>query len=108
MMIKQLLLSHTMHSHETIMFSKLSQADRAKFTRHEIKNYVQDNLLLGRLNACEAVLKAHKLQPYASVDELIGDLQIVLVHTNEQLRSSNMKHLQKVSVEDLIGDHSAG
>lgn len=100
--LKDLLLNAAKTGRDMIKMPRLLSADRAKFSRKEISSIVTDNILLGRLNLCEAILKNHQNNPYQSIDELIGDIQIMMVDSNDELRSNNPKHPYRFKVEDLI------
>lgn len=102
MQLDNLILNAQKHSRDMAQIPRLIQADRAKFARREISSIVHDNLLLSRINVCEAILKSHKVNPYNTVDELIGDIQILMVNANDELRAVNGHYKIDFKLEDLI------
>lgn len=55
------------------------------------------------MNIIKSLLRSHIEDPYGSVDDLIGDLQLLLKHTNNNLTRLMPSHAG-MSIERIIRD----
>jgi len=55
------------------------QADRIKISRKHYAHDINSCVLKGRSEAVETILNRHKSNPYLTVSELLGDIQLDLV-----------------------------
>lgn len=62
--------------------------------------------LVGRAFACQKIIEAHAEKPYATIDELIGDLQIEMVNCLNDFKKSSGAMMNTVRVEDLLPKRS--
>ena len=83
--------------------AKFKHADRLKVNKKEYSEYTHASHLAGKTAICEAIIKAHSETPYNSIDELIGDLQLMLVQSGNQFRELNFKRgYDKLSLERVM------
>lgn len=66
------------HYHASVFFPR--GCDRRKFSLKEFKKEAMLAHLVGRAFACQKIIENHAKQPYSSIDELIGDLQIEMIN----------------------------
>lgn len=58
--------------------------------------------LVGRAFACQKIMDQHKANPYTSIDELLGDLQLELVNCLNDFKKSSGSIMKTVKIEDVI------
>lgn len=67
-------------------------APKVKMARSKFEKELRCALAYGTLNVCQTLLDAHQKDPYNSVDELRGDLQLLLVESHKQIKKElNLK-----------------
>ncbi len=72
-----------------------------KINRHNYQRVIELTHTHSKVAICESLLKSHKADPYKSVEELIGDLQIILVDSWSHFKKLD-PNKRTISVEDLI------
>lgn len=94
---------------ESTLFSKMhtkslyGQAPKLKINREKFQSNSSYAHLIGRAFACEKIIERHKLEPYESVDVLLGDLQIELTTCMNKFREKALFHKSdKFHVEQFI------
>lgn len=98
--MKDFLLDVAKYGRQIVAGDRFKACDRVKVHKTEFGALAHDNVLLGRIDTTEAILKAHKANPYPNVDELIGDLQIVLTESYNTLKKAPAS--KQMKVEDLL------
>lgn len=76
-------------------------ADKVKLARTKFEKEIKCALTYGALNAVQTILDAHKADPYKSVDEISGDLQMILVDTHKTI-----KRELGLKIPDFTLDHA--
>lgn len=88
---------------EAVMLTFGPQSDVLKINKKTYQRCVELTHVHSKVSICESILKSHRENPYQTVDELLGDLQIVLAASWNHFRKIDpTKRL--LSVEDLIGE----
>lgn len=64
---------------KSVIEARFGQADRIKISRKHFAHDIDSCVLSGRSEAIEKILNRHMANPYQSVDEIIGDLQLDLL-----------------------------
>lgn len=90
---------------QDVAIAKYKDAPRVKLAKKEYENTLRSMHLSAKINLSEILLRMHKTNPYQSIDELIGDLQVVLVNSWKEFRTLNFDvEMGSLSIEDLISD----
>lgn len=58
----------------------------------------------GQLSAVEAILNAHREDPYTDVDTMIGDMHLLIVHTWNHFRSLHAGKAMPLTLEKVMED----
>jgi len=83
--------------------AKFKDAPRVKIGRKDYFDVTRSMHLSGKINLAETILKTHASEPYRSIDEVLGDLQIVLSESWNEFRQVNRSELMgELNVTDLI------
>ena len=61
-------------------------APKIKMARPKFEKELKCALTYGALNVCQTLLDAHEKDPYNSVDEIRGDLMLLLADTHKQIK----------------------
>jgi hypothetical protein len=75
-----------------------------KLNRRTYQRCIETTHVHSKVAICEAILKMHRENPYATVDEVLGDLQLILVESWNHFKTIDFTK-SKMSVEDLIGEN---
>lgn len=84
--------------------SRFRQADKLKMG---FKNYVHDMATAtsaGKVEILNVILQSHLDNPYRSVDEFVGDLQMLTVHSWNELQQLNPNMFVPVTIEKVLHD----
>jgi hypothetical protein len=79
------------------------KVESIKINRKNYQKFIELTHTHSKVSICEAILKSHKANPYKNVDELIGDLQLVLVESWSHFKKLD-PNKRAITVEDLIGE----
>jgi hypothetical protein len=61
--------------------------------------------LSGKINVAEVLLKNHKHNPYVTVEELVGDLQLILIAAWTEFKTFNHSpEMASISIEELVNE----
>lgn len=78
-------------------------APKLKINKDKFKNNSEYAHLIGRAFACETIMRRHNANPYETVDEILGDLQIEYTECVNQFRKDCAFHaLKPLKVEDFV------
>lgn len=88
----------------TMARAKFQQADRLKVAKPVWIKDMTAAHLVGKIEALEVVMKSHAMNPYLTVDDLIGDIQIVLADTWQKMHRINPAYTRPMSLEQIIND----
>ncbi len=77
-------------------------ADRIKVNKKTLLNDLVSAHSAGAMNVCETLLSSHIHNPYQTVDELIGDLQIKIKENWNTFYKYNPKNNAPLIIEDVI------
>lgn len=78
-------------------------APKLKVSREKFQNNSYYAHLIGRAFSCELLIKKHQAEPYQSVDELLGDIQIEMTECLNYFRDKGAtRTMPKYKVEDFI------
>jgi hypothetical protein len=73
--------------------------------RQQYKDVIRSIHLSGKVNVAEIILRYHKTNPYQSVEEVIGDLQLVLASAWNEFKLVNPStDMGKITIEELIDE----
>jgi hypothetical protein len=95
---------------ESIKFSKMHSTAlyggsiRVKLSKGKFEDNSKYAHLIGRSFTCEKIIARHASEPYGSIDELLGDLQIELVNCMNTFRRNALYHsgVDKYRVEQFL------
>jgi len=80
------------------------KADRIKFSKKLFTHYLESSFVCGRTEAIEKVLNKHRLEPFGTVDEVIGELQLEIVASWNDFHRLWPKHTAPLSLEKVLKD----
>lgn len=86
--------------------SRYGKVDRVKMCQ---KNYSHDMSMAtssGKIEVINVLLQSHLDNPYTSVEELMGDIQLLAVHSWNELHSLNPKSFVPTNIERILKDVS--
>lgn len=87
----------------TLTKERFSMAEKKKFGKKLFFVDVESSWIAGFLNAYDDVFKSHKENPYATVEELLGDMH---TWSKDYFNYYNIKHargkLRRIEVEDFL------
>lgn len=88
----------------TMARAKFNQSDRLKIAKPTWIKDMTAAHLIGKIEALETVLKSHAKRPYSDMDEMIGDIQILLADSWGHMHRINPTYTRPVSVERILSD----
>ncbi len=77
------------------------QAPLKKLNRKDYQDKIEKTHLHSKVSICAAILAEHKRNPYASVEDILGDLQVVLSDSWNEFRKLEPNKI-KIEIEDLV------
>lgn len=80
--------------------TRFIQHDKRKFNKKLFYGDMEASYCAGALGLIEELHKENKKAPYATVDELLGDLHIIMVELYNDFASKN--HVSKTNLEETI------
>jgi len=81
------------------------QADKVKVCKKHYKRDMESCVLSGRSEMLESILKRHFENPYGTVDEIIGDLQLELVDSWNDFHKLWPTVTRSITLEAVLKDH---
>lgn len=72
-----------------------------KINRHSYQRVIELTHTHSKVAICESLLKAHQADPYKTVEELIGDLQIILVDSWSHFKKLD-PNKRSITIDDLV------
>ena len=85
-----------------IVQARFGQADRIKVSRKFYQHDIESCILNGKSEAIEEVLNKHNLEPFGSVSELIGELQVMLVTNWNDFHKMYPLQTRPITVERIL------
>lgn len=79
-------------------------ASTAKINVKEFRDTITTSYLAGMIAVSEAVAMMHKEDPYKNIDEMIGDLQLILHNSHTQLSKVHWQKIKPVSFSKILSD----
>lgn len=87
---------------QTLLDARFLKADRLKVSKYHYAIDMDSCILNGRTEIVEKVLNKHLAEPYGSIEELIGDLQIELVNSWNTFHKLWPKQTMPIGVERIL------
>jgi hypothetical protein len=104
-MISSELVAKDMFNNHFASYAQFSKADSVKMGK---KNYIWEITTIhiqGKIDATEALLRAYVENPHQTVEELIGDIQLILRDAKNRLKVMNPKvYSCGISLEQIMRD----
>lgn len=85
-----------------IVQARFGQADRIKVSRKFYSHDIEACILNGRSEVLEEILNAHNQEPFGSVDELIGELQLKLMNNWNDFHRLFPLSTRPITVERIL------
>lgn len=79
-----------------------SQFADVKITTANKMNILDGMVYLGQFHALEAMIIKNASSPYKTVDELIGDMQILMMAAHDEMKNRKMIHNSVTKIDHLI------
>ena len=88
-----------------ITSARYKQAPKIKLNRDDYRDLAHSMHLSGKINVTEIILKNHKTNPYRTVEEIVGDLQLVLMTSWNEFRTVNPSTVMgRLELEELVNE----
>lgn len=84
--------------------SVYGKADRLKMSKKFFSLYLESCIATGRVEAMENILNKHKAQPFNTVDELVGELQLEVVQSWNTFNKLWPQTTLPISIERVLKD----
>lgn len=87
---------------KSIVDARFGQADRIKISRKFYAHDIEACILNGKSEAMEEVLNKHIREPFGSVEEIIGELQLALVTNWNSFHKLYPLSTRPITVERIL------
>jgi len=84
--------------------SLYGKADRIKLSKKFFQHYLESCIITGRTEALEKVLNKHQMEPFGTVAELIGELQIEIVQQWNDFHKLWPQNTRPLTLEKVLKD----
>lgn len=80
------------------------QADKIKISRKAYSIDLESMSLSGRSEALEEIIKRHKDKPYGTIEEVIGDVQLLLLSNWNEFHRLWPTSTRSLTLEEVLKD----
>lgn len=87
---------------KSIVDARFGQADRIKISRKFYAHDIEACILNGRSEAIEEILNKNVREPYGTIEELIGDLQLALVKNWNDFHKLYPLSTRPITIERIL------
>jgi len=78
------------------------KAPKIKLSRDKFIKESKCALTYGALNACQTIMDSHQKDPYKNVDEMRGDLMLIIVGAHEIIKRELNLKIPSYGIDDII------
>ena len=87
---------------KSIVDARFGQADRIKISRKFYQHDIESCILNGRSEAFEEILNKHVSEPFGTVEEIIGEIQIAIVDNWNQFHKLYPLATRPITIDKIL------
>ena len=84
--------------------SVFGQSDKRKISRRVFHKELVNAARYGNINGIQAIASKHKKDPYQSVDEMLGDLEILACEESRKMKIDLNLKVPFIQVDNIVRD----
>lgn len=91
----------------SMLVARYNIATSVKINAKEFKDTVNSSYLAGMIAVAEVIAMTHKENPYKNIDEIIGDLQLIIHDSHGKLNKLHWRHMKPTTFDKIVSDTTA-